>query len=77
MWEYIVLGIFFILIQLLLIMWGGWLIDFIFGIIGLYVAVELFNLVGSGLPLGFVMPFTIVIFTILLWIVSAQRVDMI
>ena len=77
MWEFIVLGIFFMAIQVLLIMWGGWLLNFIFGLVSLYVAYELYNLVGSGLPLGFVMPLTIVIFTLLLWYSALSRQDQI
>lgn len=68
MWEYYVLAIFIIGLQLALLIVGGWLTNFVFGLITLYAAYYYFNLIASGLALEFILPLMMVVFTILLWI---------
>lgn len=77
MWEYIVLAIFIIALQLCLIMFGGWLSNFVMGLLSLVAVVYYYNLIESGLPLGYFLPLVMVVFTLLLWGSALMRSDVI
>lgn len=77
MWEYYVLAIFIIGLQLAFLIVGGYLSNFVVGIIGVISAVYYFNLIGSGLALEYILPLIMVIMTLLLWVDSLNTSDMI
>lgn len=77
MWEYIVLGIFIIALQLALIMWGGWLSNFAMGCLSIVAVVYYYNLIPLGLPLEYFLPLVMVVFTIMLWISALSRSEVI
>lgn len=77
MWEYIVLGIFIIALQLALVMWGGWLTNFTMGCLSIVAVVYYYNLIPLGLPLDYFLPLVMVVFTIMLWISALSRSEVI
>lgn len=73
MWEYIVIFVFVVSLQLACTMFGGWLLNLTMGLIGLVVSSQYYAVVNDGLPLGYLMPLIISVFTILLFVSALMR----
>lgn len=69
----IYLAMFIILSQIVLILFGGWLINFVYGIVTVLCALQYFNMIAEGLYLGYLIPLIMVVLTIMLWISALMR----
>lgn len=67
MWAFVVLFIVVLAAQIVLILKGGWLLNFFFGIVTVMASVYYYDLVPS-LPLGYLMPLILTFFSIGLFV---------
>lgn len=75
MLEYVALAVGLLAIDLVLLLQGGWLTNFAFGLVSIIASVQFFNQMTNDLPLSYVVPLAFVVMGILLFVSALSRSD--